>query len=307
MSRPPPRHGRHGRRLPRPRQGLDRDVALKLIRSDIAEDTDALERFKREIQLSSRVTHPNVLRVFDLGESDGIKFLTMQFVDGRDLSTILKKQGKLPVERLLRVFRQAAEGLKAAHDQGVIHRDLKPQNIMLDSAERVYVTDFGLAKSAEQSGMTQTGAVIGTPFYMSPEQVKGEPVGPQSDIFALGVILYQMAARTVPFGGATPFEVMMARTRAIPRTARQLNALVPPSLQGVLDRCLAMDPNGRYDSATEVEAALDAGTARPARRLRIRGGASSRGPRRSRWCSLAPDGGPAGHVPRRRSTSRSPC
>ena len=190
-------------------KGLDRDVALKLIRSDIAEDTDALERFKREIQLSSRVTHPNVLRVFDLGESDGIQFLTMQFVDGRDLSTILKKQGKLPIDRLLRVFRQTAEGLKAAHDQGVTHRDLKPQNIMLDASERVYVTDFGMAKSSEQSGMTQTGAVIGTPFYMSPEQVKGEPVGPQSDIFSLGVILYQMATGVVPFGGATPFEVMM--------------------------------------------------------------------------------------------------
>ena len=142
------------------------------------------------------MTHSNVPRVFDLGESDGIQFLTMQFVDGRDLSTILKKQGKLPVERLLRVFRQTAEGLKAAHDQGVIHRDLKPQNIMLDSADRVYVTDFGMAKSSEQSGMTQTGAVIGTPFYMSPEQVKGEPVGPQSDIFSLGVILYQMATGT---------------------------------------------------------------------------------------------------------------
>ena len=133
---------------------LDRDVALKLIRSDIADDPDSLERFKREIQLSSRVTHPNVLRVFDLGESDGIKFLTMQFVDGRDLSTILKKQGKLPTDRLIRIFRQVAEGLKAAHDQGVIHRDLKPQNIMIDSQDRVFVTDFGLAKHADQSGMT---------------------------------------------------------------------------------------------------------------------------------------------------------
>jgi predicted Ser/Thr protein kinase len=116
-------------------KGLDRDVALKLIRSDIADDADALERFKREIQLSSRVTHPNVLRVFDLGESDGIQFLTMQFVDGRDLSTILKKQGKLATDRLIHVFRQVAEGLKAAHDQGVVHRDLKPQNIMLDGSD----------------------------------------------------------------------------------------------------------------------------------------------------------------------------
>jgi len=239
-------------------KGLDRDVALKLIRSDIAEDKDALERFKREIQLSSRVTHPNVLRVFDLGESDGIQFLTMQFVDGRDLSTILKKQGKLPTDRLLRVFRQTAEGLKAAHDQGVIHRDLKPQNIMLDGSDRVYVTDFGMAKSSEQSGMTQTGAVIGTPFYMSPEQVKGESVGPQSDIFSLGVILYQMATGTVPFGGATPFEVMITRIQRPPKPVRELNPELPVYLQKIIERCLTVDPKLRYQNVQEILEDLDA-------------------------------------------------
>ena len=239
-------------------KGLDRDVALKLIRSDIAEDKDALERFKREIQLSSRVTHPNVLRVFDLGESDGIQFLTMQFVDGRDLSTILKKQGKLPTDRLLRVFRQTAEGLKAAHDQGVIHRDLKPQNIMLDGSDRVYVTDFGMAKSSEQSGMTQTGAVIGTPFYMSPEQVKGESVGPQSDIFSLGVILYQMATGTVPFGGATPFEVMITRIQRPPKPVRELNPELPLYLQKIIERCLTVDPKLRYQNVQEILEDLDA-------------------------------------------------
>jgi len=248
--------------------GLDRDVALKLIRSDIAEDVDALERFKREIQLSSRVTHPNVLRVFDLGESDGIRFLTMQFVDGRDLSTILKKQGKLPTERLLRVFRQAAEGLKAAHDQGVIHRDLKPQNIMINASDHVYLTDFGLAKSAEQSGMTQTGAVIGTPFYMSPEQVKGEPVGPQSDIFALGVILYQMAGGTVPFGGATPFEVMMSRIQRPPKPIRELAPELPVYLQKIIERCLTVDLALRYQNVQEILDDLDAESFRTSIRYR---------------------------------------
>ena len=182
----------------------------------------------------------------------------MQFVDGRDLSTILKKQGKLPTERLLRVFRQTAEGLKAAHDQGVIHRDLKPQNIMLDAADRVYVTDFGLAKSAEQSGMTQTGAVIGTPFYMSPEQVKGEPVGPQSDIFALGVILYQMAAGTVPFGGATPFEVMISRIQRPPKPVRELNPELPVYLQKIIERCLTVDLGLRYQNVQQILDDLDA-------------------------------------------------
>src|SRR5262245_35849077 len=142
----------------------------------MAEHADPLARFKRESQRSSRVTHPHVLRVFDLGESDGIQFLTMQFVDGKDLSTILKKQGKLPTDRLVRIFHQTAEGLKAAHDQGVTHRDLKPQNIMIDSSDRVYVTDFGMAKSSEQSGMTQNGARIVTPFDIPPEQVRCNPV-----------------------------------------------------------------------------------------------------------------------------------
>lgn len=237
---------------------LDRDAALKLIRSDIAEDADMLERFKREIQLSSRVTHPNVLRVFDLGESDGVRFLTMQFVDGRDLATILKKQGKLPNERLVKIFRQMAEGLKAAHDQGVIHRDLKPQNIMIDAQDHVYVTDFGLAKGAGQSGMTQTGAVIGTPFYMSPEQVRGEPVTPQSDIFALGVILYQMAGGVVPFTGATPFEVMMARIQKPARPVGELNAELPVYLRKIIERSLAVDPGLRYKTVAEILADLDA-------------------------------------------------
>ena len=239
-------------------KGLDRDVALKLIRSDIAEDADALERFKREIQLSSRVTHPNVLRVFDLGESDGIQFLTMQFVDGKDLSTILKKQGKLSTDRLIRIFRQTAEGLKAAHDQGVTHRDLKPQNIMVDASDRVYVTDFGMAKSSEQSGMTQTGAVIGTPFYMSPEQVRGETVGPQSDIFSLGVILYQMATGIVPFGGATPFEVMMSRIQRPPKPVRELNPELPIYLQKIIERCLAVDMGLRYQNVQQILDDLDA-------------------------------------------------
>ena len=149
---------------------LDRDVALKLIRSDIAENPAALERFKREIQLSSRVTHRNVLRVYDLGESDGIRFLTMQFVEGEDLAAVLQRYGKLPVPRLISVFRQILEGLRAAHEQGVVHRDLKPQNIMVDAADQIYVTDFGLATSLEQAGLTQTGAVVGTPTTCRPSR-----------------------------------------------------------------------------------------------------------------------------------------
>ena len=248
---------------------LDRDVALKLIRSDIAEDPSSLERFKREIQLSSRVTHRNVLRVYDLGESDGIKFLTMQFVDGKDLSTILKKEGKLPLPRLLSLFRQIAGGLGAAQEMSVVHRDLKPQNILVDASDQVFITDFGLAKGSEHSAMTQTGAVLGTPYYMSPEQVKGLPADHRSDIFSLGVILYQMATGELPYPGATPYEVMIQRTLRPPRPAGEVNPELPSYLRRIIERCLAIEPAARYSSVAEILADLDTASFTPTMRFRV--------------------------------------
>ncbi|MEP6767131.1 MAG: protein kinase [Acidobacteriota bacterium] len=238
---------------------LDREVALKLIRPDIADDPDTLGRFKREILLSSTVTHRNVLRVYDLGESDGVKFLTMQLVSGEDLSSVVKA-GALPNERLVRIFRQICEGLNAAHEQGVIHRDLKPQNVMLGPGDAVYLTDFGLAKSLEQSGMTQTGAVIGTPFYMSPEQVKGQETDQRSDIYSLGVILYQMATGALPFTGRTPYEVMIQRVQRPPRPALELNPQLAPFLSRILQRCLQIDPSMRYQTVAEILADLEGET-----------------------------------------------
>jgi tetratricopeptide (TPR) repeat protein len=248
---------------------LDRDVALKLIRSDIADKPATLQRFKREIHLSSKVTHRNVLRVYDLGEADGIKFLTMQYVDGQDLSHVLKRTGKLETPRLLKIFGQICEGLGAAHEQGVIHRDLKPQNVMLDAADNVFVMDFGLAKSLEQSGMTQDGMVIGTPYYMSPEQVKGEPTDARSDIYSLGVMLYEMATGELPFTGRTPFEVMVQRTQKAPRPPEKLNPEIPGYLSRIIQRCLAVDPTLRYATTGEILADVREATFRPTMRYRI--------------------------------------
>jgi tetratricopeptide (TPR) repeat protein len=231
---------------------LDRDVALKIIRSELAANPAILERFKREIQLSTNVTHKNILRVYDLGEADGVKFLTMQFVPGQDLAALMRREAPLPVPRIVEIFRQICEGLQAAHEQGVIHRDLKPQNILLDERGRVAIGDFGLAKSLDYGTLTEAGKVIGTPHYMSPEQVKGIELDQRSDIYSLGIILYEMLTGTLPFTGSSAWEIMMQRTQRTPRPASDHNPKIPRYLVKVLDRCLQIDPNLRYASTAEI-------------------------------------------------------
>ena len=239
---------------------LDRDVALKVIRIDLASNPAILERFKREIQLSSNITHKNILRVYDLGEANGVKFLTMQFVQGRDLSAVMRREAPLSVPRVVEIFRQICEGLQAAHEQGVIHRDLKPQNIMIDDREHVLITDFGLAKSLNYGTLTEAGKVIGTPHYMSPEQVKGVELDQRSDIYSLGIILYEMLTGTLPFTGASAWEVMIQRTQKTPRPASDHNPKIPPYLIKILERCLQPDPNLRYASTAEILRDLDTQT-----------------------------------------------
>src|SRR5581483_8925042 len=249
---------------------LDRDVALKVIRVDLASHPAILERFKREIQLSSNITHKNVLRVYDLGEAAGVKFLTMQFVDGQDLATVMRREGRLPLPRVVEILRQICEGLEAAHEQGVIHRDLKPQNIMIDTRGRVLITDFGLAKSVEYGTLTEAGKVIGTPHYMSPEQVKGIPLDKRSDIYSLGIILYEMLTGSLPFTGGSAYEVMIQRTTRTPRPASDHNPKIPKYLLKILDRCLQPDPNLRYGSAAEILRDLDTQTFHSSLQYRVR-------------------------------------
>jgi tetratricopeptide (TPR) repeat protein/predicted Ser/Thr protein kinase len=249
---------------------LNRDVALKVIRIDLAQHPQILERFRREIQLSSKVTHKHVLRVYDLGEAAGVKFLTMEYIDGYDLASLLRREGKLPIPRALTIFRQICEGLAAAHDEGVIHRDLKPQNILIDRNGRVAIADFGLAKSFEQVSLTEAGKVIGTPHYMSPEQVKGVALDHRTDIYSLGIILFEMLTGKLPFTGSSPFEVMMQRVNRPSPVASDHNPQIPPYVIKVLQRCMERDPNLRYQSATEILRDLETETFHSTMSYRVR-------------------------------------
>ena len=232
---------------------LDRLVALKVIRPELANQPQILQRFKQELILARKVTHRNVIRIFDLGQADGIKFITMEFVEGRDLKSLLTEKGKLAAAEAVGIMQQVCLALEAAHQEGVVHRDLKPQNVMVEEATgRVLVMDFGIARSIEQGGMTQTGALIGTPEYMSPEQVRGKEADARSDIFTLGIILYELLTGLMPYKAETALASMYKRTqeRALPPIA--LNPEVPGFLSDLVSKCLEPEPQRRFQSTREI-------------------------------------------------------
>lgn len=235
---------------------LDRLLAVKVIRPELAGNPKILARFKQELILARQVTHKNVIRIYDLGVAEGLKFITMEFIEGRDLASLLQERRPTHDESL-RIVRQVARALEAAHAEGVVHRDLKPQNIMIDGRGRVSVMDFGLARSVEMHGMTQTGMLMGTPTYMSPEQAQGRRVDARSDLFSLGIIFYEMLTGQVPFQADTVLASLLKRTQEPAPPPRQVDPSVPEALNAVVVKCLAIDPDQRYQSTTEVVRDLD--------------------------------------------------
>ncbi len=236
---------------------LDRIVALKLIRPELARNPEILQRFKQELILARQVTHKNVIRIFDLGQSDGIKFITMDFVEGQDLRALLLEKGKFPPEQAARVMLQICRALEAAHAEGVIHRDLKPQNIMLTPDGRIYVMDFGIARSAYLPGMTQTGALIGTPEYMSPEQARGEKLTERSDLFSLGVIFYELLTGKSPYPGDAPLATLWKRLQEKAKPPAEIDATVPKPLSDIVMSALEIEPEKRLSSAREMAQQLE--------------------------------------------------
>jgi len=237
---------------------LEEEVALKLIRPEIAANRKTIERFKNELKIARKIAHKNVCKMYDLGETEGTSFITMEYVPGEDLRSFIRRSGQLTVGKTVVLGGQIAEGLAEAHRMGVVHRDLKPGNIMIDREGSAKIMDFGIARTAAGAGITGEGAIIGTPEYMSPEQVEGKEADQRSDIYALGVILFEMVVGSPPFEGETPFSIANKHKTEPPPIPKKLLPQIPDALSKIILRCLEKDKAKRYQTAEELVADLSA-------------------------------------------------
>ena len=231
---------------------LERPVALKVIRPELAANPDILLRFKQEILLASKVTHRNVIRIYDLGEADGIKFITMEYLEGQDLRTLLHQHKKLSVEESGSLIEQTLSGLSVAHQQGIIHRDLKPGNIMLEASGRVVVMDFGLARSLGGDGMTRSGLMVGTMEYMSPEQAQARELDARSDVFTVGLIWYELLTGKMPYQADSAIASLLKRTQERAIAVVELEPTIPKVVSDIVGRCLERYPKLRYQNAEDM-------------------------------------------------------
>ncbi len=231
---------------------IDEYVALKIIRPEIASDENTISRFKNELKLARKISHRNVCRMYDLGKDGDTRFISMEYVSGEDLKRSIQRMGSLTIRKTVDIGRQICQGLSEAHRLGVFHRDLKPHNIMIDREGNARIMDFGIARFPEAKGITDSGMMIGTPHYLSPEQVEGFETDHRSDIYSLGVILFEMVAGQVPFDGDTTLSIVVKHKTEIPRDPRDFNNQIPEKLSQLILKCLEKDPKQRYQSAEEL-------------------------------------------------------
>ena len=231
---------------------LNEEVALKLLRPDIAADWKNIERFGNEVKLARKIIHKNVGRIYHLSEEGGNHFITMEYVQGQDLRGLIGQAGQLTVSRAISIAKQVCEGLIEAHRLGVIHRDLKPSNIMIDNEGNARIMDFGIAHTTKTKRITESGIIVGTPEYMSPEQVEAREIDQRSDIYSFGIIIYEMLTAKVPFEGETPISVAVKHLTASPKQPIELNRGIPENINRIIMKCMEKDRTRRYQSAKEL-------------------------------------------------------
>ncbi len=237
-------------------QELGRRVAIKILDDRHAQDVQFVERFRREATNAAGLSHPNIVSIYDRGEAEGTYYIAMEYLDGRTLKELILRRGPAPVKTAIEYTRQILAALRFAHKNGIVHRDIKPHNVLVDSEGRLKVTDFGIAR-AGASQMTEAGSIIGTAQYLSPEQAKGAPVDQTSDIYSVGIVLYELLTGTVPYTGDTPVEIAMKHLSQVPEPPSTLQPQIPHELDSIVLRALAKDPAERYQSADEMDADLE--------------------------------------------------
>jgi eukaryotic-like serine/threonine-protein kinase len=242
-------------------QRLERRVAVKLLAEHLADEPAFVSRFQREAQAAARLVHPNIVQVFDSGrdEHTGQYFIVMEYIEGSSGAEILRDQGWVEVDEALAIIEQACEGLHYAHRHGVVHRDVKPGNLLRSRENEVKLADFGIAKATEQSSITQVGSVLGTAAYLAPEQARGEEAGPSADLYALGVVTYQLISGRLPYDASSLTELALKQQQEEPATLDTLVAAVNPELADAVAIALALDPRDRYQTAREMRRGLSDG------------------------------------------------
>ena len=242
---------------------LNEQVAIKILSPLLSTDKDALQRLQREVSSARRVTHPNVIRIHDISELNGLHFVSMEFFHGMNLKEYIKKSGALSLMHGFNIVAHICDGLEAAHRQGVVHRDLKSQNIIINAADQIKIIDFGLARSAHLEGLTATGLIMGTPEYMAPEQVAGKKVDERADIYSLGIILYEVFTGHVPFTGESAIAVGFMQLKEEPPAPCLVNPNLPSSLEHVILKALHKEPLQRYRTVTELKMELEHAVTQP--------------------------------------------
>jgi len=237
---------------------LQRPVALKVLAGDLGGDASFRTRFLREARIAARLSHPNVVRVYDAGEADGLPYIVMEYVPGETVADVLERAGKLPPEAAVELVAQACEGLQHAHERGLVHRDVKPQNLLVRDDGCVKIVDLGIARAAESTHLTQHGTILGTAAYLSPEQAAGEGVTAAADVYSLGAVLYELLTGETPYRFSSLAELAAKQTSGEIVPPRDVEPSIPDRLEAVVMRCLARDPRFRPPSAAELGADLRA-------------------------------------------------